>query len=456
MYDTLKIIRYGYKKVPLPEGRSQQARETVYIMTVFRAFFIIQKEGEKLGFLNKIFRARPAPEKMARIDVMNGNQAVFTPFSGNAYESDIFRSAVDAIARNASKLKPCHVVEINGARKVGSNDLNRILQVRPNPYMTAYDLIYKLVTHYYLYNNAFAYLQKNDKGNLTGIYPLSPQQMEYLTDATGQLYCKFTFSGGKELILRFDEVFTIRRFFNSNDLLGDSNSAIFPTLDLAHTQNQGLESVIKSSATIRGILKYTQVLSPEKLKQEKDAFVADYLNISNSGGVAVIDSKAEYIPLNNNIHSSIIDDKQLQAIKIKIYEYLGVSESIVNSTYSENDWSAFYESVIEPLALQFSLELTDKIFTAREQAFGNSIILTSNRLQFANNQTKINILKELLPMGLFTLDDGREILSLPPIGGEEGKKRLQSLNYVDQKKANLYQVGGGADEGNQKHRDTKQ
>lgn len=408
-----------------------------------------------MGFLSRIFKAKPIPEQMARIDVMNGNQAIFTPFSGNAYESDIFRSAVDAIARNASKLKPCHVVDINGVRKVGSSDLNRILQVRPNPYMTAYDLIYKLVTHYYLYNNAFAYLQKNDKGNLTGIYPLSPQQMEYLTDATGQLYCKFIFSEGKQLILRFDEVFTIRRFFNSNDLLGDNNSAIFPALDLAHTQSKGLESVIKSSATIRGILKYTQVLSQEKLKQEKDAFIADYLNISNSGGVAVIDSKAEYIPLNTNIHTSIIDDKQLQAIKIKIYEYLGISEGIVNSTYSENDWSAFYESVIEPLALQFSLELTDKIFTTREQAFGNSIILTSNRLQFANNQTKINILRELLPMGLFTLDDGREILSLPPIGGEEGKRRLQSLNYVDQKKANQYQVGSGADEGNQKHTDTK-
>lgn len=418
-------------------------------------FYYSKKEGEKLGFLSRIFKAKPIPEQMARIDVMNGNQAIFTPFSGNAYESDIFRSAVDAIARNAAKLKPCHVVEINGNRKIGSHDLNRILQVRPNPYMTAYDLIYKLVTHYYLYNNAFAYLQKNDRGNLLGIYPLAPQQMEYVVDATGELYCKFSFNGGKQLILRFDEVFTIRRFFNANDLLGDSNSAIFPALDLANTQSQGLESAIKSSATLRGVLKYNQVLSPEMLKKEKEAFINDYLNISNNGGVAVIDSKAEYIPLNSNIHTSIVDDKQLNAVKNRIYDYLGISETIVNSTYSENDWSAFYESIIEPLALQFSLELTDKIFTAREQAFGNSIILTSNRLQFANNQTKTNILKELLPMGLFTLDDAREVLNLPPLGGEEGKKRLQSLNYVDQDKANLYQLGGGANEGNKKHTDTE-
>jgi len=409
-----------------------------------------------LNFFNNVFRPKPKsqtePQNTTRVEVMSGGQAIFTPFSGNAYESDIYRSAVDAIARNASKLKPTHVVDMGGARKPGSNDLNRILQVRPNPYMTAYDLIYKLVTHYYLYSNAFAYLQKNDKGNLTGIYPLSPQQMEYQTDPTGQLYCKFIFGGGKTLTLPFAEVFTIRRFFNSNDLLGDSNTAIFPVLELAHTQSQGLESSIKSSATIRGILKFNQVLSPEKLKQEKEAFVSDYLNISNSGGVAVLDSKADYIPLQNS-SSVVIDEKQLQAVKTKVYEYLGVSENIVNSTYSENDWSAFYESIIEPLALQFSLELTDKVFTQREQAFGNSIVLTSNRLQFANNQTKVNIVKELLPMGLFTLDDAREILNLPPIGGEEGRKRLQSLNYVDQGIIDQYQLGGAKGEGNQKHVD---
>ncbi|MRC88280.1 phage portal protein, partial [Bacillus thuringiensis] len=81
----------------------------------------------------------------------------------NAYESDIYRSAVDSIARNAAKLKGTHVMTSSERRKKGDYNLNRILQVRPNPYMTAYDLIYKLVTHYYLYNNAFAYLEKDDK-----------------------------------------------------------------------------------------------------------------------------------------------------------------------------------------------------------------------------------------------------------------------------------------------------
>ncbi|CAB3391649.1 phage portal protein [Kyrpidia spormannii] len=383
---------------------------------------------------------KKTPSNAQRVDVLSGSPAVFTPFSGDAYESDIYRAAVDAIARNAAKLKPSHVVTSAAQRKPGDATLNRILQVRPNPYMSTYDLLYKLVTHYYLYNNAFAYLEKDASGNLAAIWPLRPLSMEYVTDPTGTLYARFTFYGGQSVTLPFADVFAVRRHFNDNDLLGDPNTAILPTLDLAHTQSEGLTNAIRANATIRGILKYNQVLSPDKLKAEKEAFINDYLTITNSGGIAAIDSKADYIPLEMKPYS--IDDGQLTAVKQKIYDYLGISEKVVNSTYTEDEWAAFYESVIEPLAVQFALELTDKLFTPREQAFGNSIILESNRLQFASNATKTNILKELMPLGLFTINQALEILNLPTV--EDGDRRLQTLNVVDASKANQYQLGGNA------------
>lgn len=393
-----------------------------------------------LGFIQKLLNVKKEPIKMERAEVMSGSPAIFTPFSGDAYESDIYRAAVDSIARNAAKLRGTHVITMEQQRKIGDNYLNRILQVRPNPYMTAYDMLYKLVTHYYLYNNAFAFLQKDDKGYLVAIWPLSPQHMEFVTDPTGQLYCYFLFTGGQTVTLPFTEVFMARRFFNSNDLLGDTNTAILPALDLAHAQNEGMTNAIKANATIRGLLKYNQVLAPEKLKAEKEAFINDYLTVSNTGGIAAIDSKAEYIPL--ELKPSAIDDKQLQAVKQKIYEYLGISEKIVNSTYTEDEWAAFYESVIEPLAVQFSLELTDKIFTQREQAFGNSILFESNRLQFASNATKTNILKELMPLGLFTINQALDILNLPPV--VDGDRRLQTLNVVNADKADQYQLKEGS------------
>lgn len=386
-----------------------------------------------MGILDRFFRKKANPQVAMLTDTPQGT---FSPFSGNAYESDIYRAAVDSIARNAAKLKGTHIISGGSSRKIGENRLNYLLQVRPNPYMSAYDLLYKLITHYFLYNNAFAYLEKDETGALQAIYPIRPLHMEYLTDNSGRLYGKFIMSGDRSYIFSYEGIFTIRRFFNDNDLLGDSNSPIVPTLHLAHTQSEAMEKNIRTSGRVRGLLRYSQKIAPEKLKEMQDEFVRDYMDISNIGGLVAIDNMLEFQPL--DIKNYAIDEGELKATKTKIYEYLGLSEKIVNSSYSEEEWAAFYESVIEPLALQMSLELTDKVFTQREQAFGNQIIFEANRLQFASNATKTAIIKELMPLGLFTINQALDILNLPPV--EDGERRVQTLNVVNVDLVDNYQM----------------
>ena len=398
----------------------------------------------KTSIFQKIFKGKPQLAKTERADIMSGQASVFTPWSGDAYANDIYRGGVDAIARNAAKLKGSHVVKYqNYNRADGDCKLNRLLQVQPNPYMSAYDMFYKLVTHYFLYNNAFAFLQKDERGQIIGIYPIRALHVDFLSDPTGRLYCKFLFANGKDVTLPYVDIIHLRRNFNNNDLLGDDNTALIPALELAHTQNEGIINSIKSSANIRGILKFTQIMAPEKLKEEKDNFINDYLQIANNGGIVATDQKMEYVPINVNPVS--IDDKQIQAIKNKIYDYLGITEKIVNSSYNEDEWAAFYESTIEPIAVQMSLEFTRKLFNDREQAFGNSIIFESGRLQFSSNATKVNLIAQLMPYGLLTVNQALEILNLP--GVADGDKRLQTLNVVDAANANKYQLNENKQKG---------
>jgi len=389
--------------------------------------------------LESIFARFFKPKKAAvNTAVLTGTTPVFTPFSGNAYSNDIYRAAVDAIARNAAKLKGTHVISTATGRMSGNASIDRLLQIRPNPYTSAFDMLYRMVTHYYLYNNAFALLQKNDKGALTAIYPLRAASVEFMADPTGALYCNFFFNNGSGYIFPYKDIVHLRRNYNENDLLGDPNTALTAALELAHTQNEGIITAIKSSANIRGILKFAQILAPDKLKEEKDRFMADYMRMDNNGGVVVTDSKMEYAPIESKPYA--IDSEQLQAAKTKIYEYLGISEKIANSTYNEDEWAAFYESVIEPIAIQLSLEFTDKIFTPREQAFGNSVLFEANRLQFASTATKAALIKEVMPLGLLSINQALEILNMP--GVPDGDKRIVSLNYVNADKADKYQMGG--------------
>lgn len=387
-----------------------------------------------MSIFSRIFRNRQPPKTAPA--VLTGATPYFTPFSGNAYESDVFRAAVDAIARHGAKLHGSHIIRTADGRQPGDDNLNYLLGTRPNPYMSAYDALYKLITHFYAYNDSFGYIQRGDAG-IAALYPLDVTGAQFVTDPTDTMYIKFFFQNGKQYILPYSDIIHLRRHFNRNDLLGDDNSAILPAVRLAQTQSDGIVSGIKQGASLRGILKYNQVLAPEKMKQERDAFTADFLNISNNGGVAVTDSMLDFVPLDQKPYS--INKAQMDAVKSKIYEYLGISQKIVDSTYSEQEGTAFYESVIEPLAAQMAQEFTAKIFTPIEQQAGNRILFEGDSMEYASYGTRISTLKESIPYGLFTVDEARQILNMKPIGGEEGKKRLQTLNVVQADKANQYQ-----------------
>ena len=390
-----------------------------------------------MSILDRIFRKE---RSVVRAKLVTEHTGGFSGYNGNAYANDVYREAVDAIARNAGKLKGSHIVAYGGKeRQDGDNRLNRLLQVRPNPYMSAYDFLYKLCTHLFINNNAFAYLERDEKGSLKAVYPVTATSVNILSDLANNLYCSFMLRTGKEIILPYADVIHLRRYFNDDDVLGADNSAIAPGLELAQTQNEGIINGIKAGASIRGILKFTQIMSPTKLKEEKEAFVKDYLELNNDGGVVATDQKMDYQPIESK--PVILNADQAAEVKQKIYNYLGITEPIVNSSYTEDQYSAFYESTLEPIATALSQEFIAKLFNEREQAYGNSIIFESGRLQFTSNKTKVDLIAQLMPMGLLTINQALEILNLPSV--TDGDKRLQALNMIDAKQAEKYQAKGG-------------
>ena len=403
---------------------------------------------EKRSLFKMIFgnKTEQTTVEKTQLRLLNSYTPTFYDFGNEAYDSDVVRSAIDAIARNAAKLKPKHIRRINNEILTSSNsNIEKQLQLRPNFYMDAYSFYYKVVTQLYMKNNAFIYVDMDKSGNYNGFYPIISTNVELLEN-NGVLLVRFHFMNGERITLEYTKIIHLRRFYYKHDIYGEPNdTALNPTLELINTSNQGIINAVKSSAFLRGILKFSQsMLKDEDIKAQRDKFVTEYLSLDNNGGIGALDSKADFIPLKSE--PVTVDEKQLQHIKQSVYNYFGVNEKIINSTYSEDEWNAFYESVLEPISLQMSLEFTIKIFTERDKGHGNEIIFEANRLQYASNTTKINLIKETLPFGLLTINEAREILNLAPVDG--GDKRLQSLNFVDSNVANDYQLGKKVEEEN--------
>ena len=132
---------------------------------------------------------------------------------------------------------------------------------------------------------------------------------------------------------------------------------------------------------------------------------------------------------------------QLQYIKNEIYDYIGTNEAIVQNKATPEDEDDFYEGEIKPFYMQLEQAFTNCFFTRKERGFGNEIVAEGNKLQYAKLSDKLAAVKYLSEIGGLMLDQALVTLGFPPIGGEEGKRRVQTLNMVNADKADEYQLG---------------
>ena len=129
-------------------------------------------------------------------------ESTFVPYSGNAWDINTVRSAVDAFARRVSAAQPRHIRQTGETTEAVHDSLERILQFKPNRYMTASEFYYKLAAQYMVYNNAIAYPVFDEAGRLTEIYPINAQYFELL-EYMGVMYCRFKFATGSSYICEY-------------------------------------------------------------------------------------------------------------------------------------------------------------------------------------------------------------------------------------------------------------
>lgn len=394
---------------------------------------------EKRSLFNMIFGNKNQTNTVTKteLQLLSGYNAKFTTISSNIYDSKVARQCIDRIATHCAKLIPKHIQDSIGNNIKG--EINFMLQNEPNPLMNTFDFIYKTISMLYTDSNAFVYIAKDKEGFITGFYPVLALDYDLLQDRANNLYLKFNFVNGKEYTLPYLELIHLRLFYNKNDIFGTSNKILLTDIESAHTASEGIKNAIKTSNNLKGIIKYDAVLKEKDIKASKEAFVRDFLNLENESGIAAIDGKGDFKEI--NLKPITLDKDQLERVNYNIFDYFGISEKIVNNSYNSEEWNAFFEGVIEPRAIQMSGAFTNKIFSYKARRDGHKIVFTTNRLQYASLSNKINLIKVAGAFGLLTKDDGREILDMAPLGGEEGKKILQSLNNIDSNIANDYQGG---------------
>lgn len=375
-----------------------------------------------MGLLDKLF-PKKAQEKQidAYFEALNAYTPAFTTYNGGIYEMELTRAAIHSFANLASKLKP----EIMGS---AYKNLEKTLQFKPNPFMDTTKFIYRLATILSVDTTAFIIpLYADDLETIIGYYPLLPQSTEIL-EFQGEPWLRYQFSNGQKAAIEFDRVGILTQYQYDDDFFGGGNKALSATLNLLDIQKQGMEEGIKQSAMIRFMAKLGQTLRPEDITKERKRFSEDNLSSDNQTGVMMFDAKYSDV---KQIDSKpyIVDAEQMKIIQTNVYNYFGVNEDILQNKYDEDTFNAFYEGKIEPFSLQLGLVMTNMTFTSKEKSFGNHIMFTSNRLQYASNKTKLQVSTQLFDRGILTTNQIMDIWNMSNV--EDGDKRYIRREYIE-------------------------
>lgn len=352
--------------------------------------------------------------------MLNGYSPVFTTYQGGLYEMDLTRAAVHSFAIFCSKLKP----EITGSAK---NYLEKTLQFKPNFFMDTTKFLYRLATIYEVDNTAFIIPVEDQLGRLIGYYPILPQRCE-IVEAGGIIYLRYQFANGEYAAIEFEKVGVMAQYLYHDDLFGEDNRPLRPTMQLLHTQNEGIINAVKNSANIRFLAKVANMLKPEDIKKERERFTADNLSEDNKSGMIIYDNKfSELKQVDSKPYT--VNALQMQQINENVFIHFGTNMDILTNKYDENTWNAYYEGKIEPFAIQLSIVMSNMTYTQNEINRGNMITWTANRLQYASNATKLQVSTQLFDRALLNRNGVMDIWNMAHV--EDGDKYYIRKEYTE-------------------------
>lgn len=373
-----------------------------------------------MGALDKIFgKLKTKKEVSTHFKMLDGYTPIFSTYDGGVYEMELTRACIHTFANHCSKLKPT----VTGA---GAKGLAAVLDSRPNIFMTSAQFVYKVATIYDTQNTCFIVPVLDALDKIMGYYPVNPQQVEVI-DVGGDPWLRYTFRNGEKAAIELARCGVVSKYLYTKDIRGENNNALRPTLQLLATQNQGIAEGIKNSASFRFMATVNNFTKGSDLARERKKWVEENLG-TDAGGLALFPNTYTGV---QQIQSAakVVDPEQMNIIQTRVLNYFGTNQDVLQNKTVGDAWSAYYEGKIEPFALQLSQAMTCMTFTANQQARGNAVVWSANRLQYMTNADKLQVSSQMFDRGILSTNDVMDIWNLPHV--PDGDKRYIRKEYTE-------------------------
>lgn len=345
------------------------------------------------------------------------------------------------------------ITKKKGRETIFDNELDLLLNIRPNPYMSAITFWQTVELNRNHYGNSYVYIERNGT-KIKNLWQLPSDEVEIWIDNKGYFGLKDSIwyvwndsRSGKKYSFLKDEILHFKTHMSWDGLSGTAVRDILKTQ--LNTQKSALNFLkrIYSSSTLgtKVIVHYTGELNDAKAKNMVDK-IANFVKAKESGA---------FIPLPMGYQAQLLEMKLADSqffennknTALQIAAAFGIKPNVINdytkSSYSNSETQQldFYVNTLQPLFLIYEQELSYKLLHPRDLERGQRLVINEDILFKMDNQTKANVYSNYVQNFIMTPNEVREALNLPYIEG--GDKLVGNGNAISIDKAGEQYTKGG-------------
>lgn len=393
-----------------------------------------------MGVLSKFFPRKPEPptQPVSYYRTFTEPAPSFSSWDGSLYDHPLTRAAIERFASACSKAKP----EFVGSRWCKPN-VRKLFETWPNELQTWPAFLAKAATIHEMDTTVFIVPGLDRSLNTVALFPLKPIYTD-IVELDGEPWCVFHLVTGEVMAIEYSRCAVVSKFTYLSDIFGAGNEVLDPTLALMDAQRQAELQALQTSARIRFIGRVNGMTHGDDLRKKREAFFVDNLSRANHTGLMVYDNTFADVQQVDEKRFTI-DKDEMERVTKPLYYYFGTNEEILTNSFTEDQWAAWYEGRVEQFLVALSEALTKSQFTTQEVLRGNRLMFSSSRLQYASNKTKLQVIQALGNMGYITINEGREVMQLPPIEGGDVRVIRGEYYLVDSDNNIIAESGGHGD-----------
>lgn len=357
---------------------------------------------------------------------------VDTVQGGPAMSEATYYACLKVLSESVGKLplKIQQATQAKGVRIAREHPYYRMLNERPNRFMTASTFWATMEMCRNHYGNAYAWIDTRDPKR-PQLWPMNPSEVQVVYDNACKLadapdvYYKYSTPTGL-LVLGSEEVLHFKSHNTIDGLVGVCVREQLASTIMGNVKAQNLiNKMYESGMTAKSVLQYTGSLNDanvQMLVKGIESYAKGEMKDQGVENVVPIPLGFSLTPLNLKLADS-------QFIEVKQYSALQIASAFGVKPYQVGDYTkssyasaeaqqlSFLVDTLLYIVKQYEEEIGYKLLSDAEEADGYHAKFNTGVILRADQQTQINTLSAAVSNFLMTPNEARERLDLPSKDG---------------------------------------